>query len=218
MNELIFFSHIFIMIAFVFCALNLGKEVLIASFVIQAILGNLFVTKQIELFHFTITCSDVFTVGAFLSFGLLHEYFGKEITKKTIWITLFLLAFFCVMSEMHLLYVPSPHDMTQGAFSQILSATPRIIGASTVCILIAQKINMTTLFWLQQIGVGSLAVRIGSATVISQLVDTLLFSFLGLYGLVHNMLHIIAVSFMIKVIIIVCMTPLMSFSKRVVRT
>ncbi len=217
MNEIIFFSHIFIMITFVFCALKLGKEALIASFVLQAILGNLFIIKQIELFHCTITCSDVFTIGAFLSFSLLQEYFGEKITQKTMWITLFLMTFFCVMSEIHLFYLPSPHDTAQESFSQILSATPRIIAASTCCMLIAQKINIATLSWMQRIGMRPLALRIGSATAISQLNDTLLFSFLGLYGLIHNMLHIILVSFMIKLIIIICMTPLISFSKRVIK-
>ncbi|MCK4935067.1 MAG: queuosine precursor transporter, partial [Simkaniaceae bacterium] len=200
MNALIFFSHIFIVVAFIFCALKLGKEALITSFILQAILGNLFVTKQMELCSFTITCSDVYTIGAFLSFGLLQEYFGIAITKKTLWHTLFFLAFFCVMSEMHLLYIASPFDTTQNAFEKLLSIAPRIITASTICILISQKLNLTILSFLQKIHFGSIAMRIGCATTLSQLIDTLLFSFLGLYGLVHNMLHIITISFAVKLV------------------
>ena len=73
MNEILFFSHLFIVTLFVLIFLKLGKEAVIASVAIQAILANLFVIKQISWFGFEITCSDVFSIGSIFSLNLLRE-------------------------------------------------------------------------------------------------------------------------------------------------
>ena len=78
MNELLFFIHVFLVVSFVMGALRLGKAALIALSAVQAVLANLFVVKQIDLFGFSITCSDVFAVGGILSINLIQEFFGKE--------------------------------------------------------------------------------------------------------------------------------------------
>lgn len=78
MNELTFFIHIAAMISFIILALRIGREALIAVIVVQVILANLFVTKQMNLFSLDITCSEVYTVGAIFSLNLLQTYFGKR--------------------------------------------------------------------------------------------------------------------------------------------
>ena len=88
-NELIFIFHCLIIASSSLFALFLGSYGLVAFICIQCILANLFVIKQITLFGYTATCSDAFTVGATLGLNLLQEYFGKNITKKTIWINFF---------------------------------------------------------------------------------------------------------------------------------
>ena len=52
---------------------------------------------------------------------------------------------------------------------------------------------------------------------VTQLLDTILFSFLGLYGLVENILHIIVVSFLVKVAVILSSVPLMTLAKKFIR-
>ena len=63
MNELIFLFHILLVLSFVLGALRLGKNALLSLLALQAILANLFVVKQISLFGFAVTCSDVFAIG-----------------------------------------------------------------------------------------------------------------------------------------------------------
>src|SRR5229473_6185965 len=110
MNELIFALHTVIIALFALGALALGQGALVAFVCIQCILANLFVVKQITLFGFTATCADAFTVGATIGLNMLQEYFGKAIAKRTIWINFFLLIFYAIVSQVHLIYVPHAAD------------------------------------------------------------------------------------------------------------
>lgn len=60
-----------------------------------------------------------------------------------------------------------------------------------------------------------LVTRNYGAILFSQLTDTVLFSFLGLYGLVESIIPIICISYCIKVIAIGVATPFIWFSKKI---
>lgn len=218
MNELLFFSHILVLIAAVIVALRLGKSALIALLGLQVVMGNLFVTKQMVCFGFHVTCTDVFTIGALFTLNLLQEYYGKQVAKRAIWIAFFLLFCFIVLSQLHLLYTPSPYDTMQHVFQKLLAATPRIMIASFAVGMLCQRLDVWIYGYLKnKFPSQSLVLRFGGASLISQLFDTVLFSFLALYGLVHSMTHIIVVSYLVKVTIIFCIAPFTTFSKRFVR-
>ncbi len=213
MNEVLFLLHTFFVVAFVLIALRLGKSALLIAIALQAVLANLFVMKQISLFGFAVTCSDVFAIGAILSLNLLQEYFGKESARQAASISLFALLFFVLMSQIHLLYTPTELDTAHIAFFTILSASPRLIFASIATFYVVQQFDIRFFGWLK----GKLPLRVAISLLMSQLFDTVLFSFLGLYGLVESVFDIIVVSFLIKCAIIALSSPFVAFSKRFVR-
>lgn len=215
MNELLFFLHATLVIAFGFGALRLGAAAITAWAALQAVLANLFVIKQISLFGFHITCSDVFAIGSVLGINLLREYYGKESAKKALWICFYSMLFFAAMAQIHLLYRPSPFDATQESFITILSPSTRLLAASFITYLIVQQIDLR-LFGLlkEKCAILPLALRNGLTLSSTQLLDTLLFSVLGLWGIVSHLWEVIAISFAVKVLIIALMTPLISFSRR----
>ena len=216
MNELFFFFHVFILLILILISLKIGKEALIACFVLETILPNLFAIKQMECFGLTITCTDVYTIGALFSLNLMQEYFGKAFAKKAIWGSFFASLFFITMTFFHLNYIPSPFDQTHAFFSKILSSTPRILGASLIVSLITQKVDVELFSFLKkrERKVPFLSPFI-LATLLSQLLDTCLFSFLGLYGIAHSMISIIFMSYLIKVIITFLAAPFITFSRKV---
>lgn len=218
MNELIFLGHTLLVVGFVFGALRLGKSSLIALMALQAVLANLFVVKQMSLFGFGVTCSDVFAIGSILSLNLLQEYYGKEAAQKAVNVSLLSLVFFALMSQIHLLYLPTQSDGTQGGFQAILGATPRIVLASIAVFYFVQKIDVRLYGWLKEkFEGGQLSFRMGISLLFSQLLDTILFSFAGLYGLVESLFDIILVSYLAKCLIIGCSATLVTFSKRFVK-
>ena len=210
MNELVFILHIFIVITFVFAALRLGKSALIAFLAMQGVFANLFVVKQMPLFGFSVTCSDVFAIGAILSLNLLQEYYGKEAAKQAVKVSFLALFFFLCAVQIHLLYFPTQADITQRAFETVFSHSLRIVFSSVATFFIVQLWDVRFFGWLK----GKLPIRVMISLLFSQLLDTVLFSFLGLYGIVESVFDIIAISFAIKCIIIFTTSPFVAFSRR----
>lgn len=212
-NELLFFFHAIAIIAFTFIALRLGKQALTALICAEGILGNLFVIKQISIFGWIITPTDVFTIGSLFSLNLLREYFGKEAAKTALFSTLLSLAFFAMMGKFHLGYVPSSFDTTQEAFQRILHTSPRILLASIFSYGVTQLFDLY-IFGKLKARIHSFTYRTSISIGLSQLLDTALFSFLALYGIATNIWHIILISYLVKVFTLLLIAPATKYSKR----
>ncbi len=205
----------FLVIGFAIGAARVGKTALAVLIALQGVLANLFVVKQMDLFGMTVTCSDVFAVGCIVGLNLMQEHFGKEAAKKSIAISFFSMVFFVITSQLHLWYTPSLHDLAHPAFAQILSSTPRIVLASISVFFLVQKFDVFFFGWLKNLLSGRyLALRMGISLLLSQFIDTVLFTYLGLYGIVTSVWEVIAVSFAVKCLVIGCSAPLAAFSKR----
>ena len=217
-NEIFFLTQVLLCLACSIWAGRLGAFPLTALIALQGVLANLFVLKQIELFGLTVTASDVFAVGGILGLNLLQEYFGKEAAKQAIRSSLFTLLFFVAVSQIHLWYFPAPIDQTHAAFETVLSSAPRIVIASLVVYYLVQKIDVALFGLLKQwFGDRRLGFRMGLSLLLTQGIDTVLFAYLGLYGLVASIFDVILVSFLIKCLVIAGSTPLISLSRRFMR-
>lgn len=172
-------------------------------------MANLFVMKQMQLFGLTVTCSDVYAVGSFLSLNILQEYYDRPSAKKAILISALCQAFLLVMSQFQLYYIPSPLDTTHEAFSTILSSYPRILIASLGVFYFVQNMDVVIFQGLRKaLPHTSFTLRNGIGLTISQALDTVLFSFLGLWGIVSSITDVIFVSLAIKLILVASTTPL----------
>lgn len=205
MNELIFFGHIALLIGFTFFALRIGKHALFSLCAIEILLANLFVTKQITLFSFSVTPTDAYIIGSLLASNLLQEYFGKEEAKKLVNLNLLMLVFFTAMALVQIIYIPSSHDGMHSAFSAILSPSPRIFIASLICFYATVKLDIEFFGFLRKRFslTGSMAISL----VTTQAFDTIAFSMLGLYGMVYSLTTVMLVSYLMKMITISAMVP-----------
>ncbi len=216
MNELIFIIHTIIIALFSLGSLALGCGALVAFVCSCCILANLFVVKQITLFGLSATCADAFTVGATIGLNLLQEYFGKEIAKKTIWINFFLLIFYAIVSQIHLVYTPHTADTMHLHFMPLLGLMPRIVIASFSVYLISQMADYYLYGFLKKAFHEKYIVFRNYASIgLCQLLDTILFSFLGLYGIIDNIWEVIIISYIIKIVSILIATPFISFSRKI---
>jgi hypothetical protein len=215
-NEIIFFIHCIIIASFSLLSLYIGPYALVAFICIQCILANLFIIKQISLFGFYATCADSFTIGAILGLNLLQEYFGREIAKKAIWINFFLLIFYLIVSQIHLFYIPADLDLSQQHFIAILNYMPRIVIASFSVYFVVQMLDYYLYGMLKKAFANKhLILRNYFSIAFCQFIDTVFFSFLGLYGLVENIWHIILISYLVKMIGIIIATPFVGLSRKI---
>lgn len=215
MNEFIFCIHIFVIMCCALGALRLGQEALIVLIALLALLSNLFVTKQIMLFGLQATPTDALTVGLVLSLNLLQEYYGKSITQRAIWISFAASLVYVVLSQLHLIYTPTARDVTQGHADALFGVMPRIVIASLFTYLVVQRIDCMLYEAMKKRFNAYFLVRNYGSVLFSQLLDTILFSFLGLYGLVESIVPLIAISYSIKVLVIMVATPFLWFSKKI---
>jgi queuosine precursor transporter len=216
MNELIFIIHTLVIAGFALGSLALGPTALVAFVCIQCMLANLFVIKQITLFGLTATCADAFTVGATIGLNLLQEYFGKDIAKRTIWINFFLLVFYTIASQVHLSYIPHSADIAQQYFMPLLILMPRIVIASFSVYLFTQMTDYYLYGILKKTFQDKYIVfRNYISIAFCQLLDTILFSFLGLYGIIDNIGEVIVISYLIKLASIIVATPFVAFSRTI---
>lgn len=221
MNELLFLCYIFLVSASSLIALRLGKEALIALICLQCVLVNLFVTKEITLFGLTATASDALGVGAALSLNLLQEYYQRAITQKTIWISFFCVLFYISAIFLHLAYIPALSDISQIHFLALLTPMPRIVIASIAVYLVTQHLDCHLYAYMcQKFENRHFILRNYGSIAITQLIDTILFSFLGLYKLnasfssLSVIADIIVISYTIKLAVLLLATPFLAMSKK----
>lgn len=212
MNELIFLIHLASIGITTLLMLYLGMAALISFLCVQAILANLLVIKQITLFGLNATASDAYIVGSVLTLNLVQEYYGKDQARKAIWVSFVLLVFYTIVSQIHLAYLASPSDFTHTAYEIILSFMPRITIASMLTYVAVQYFDTYFYAILKRIFHSKyLSLRNMLSIFVSQLLDTILFSILGLYGIVENIFQIMLVSFGIKMIAMFALIPLITF-------
>jgi queuosine precursor transporter len=213
-NELIFLLHAGSIMATVLAAVWYGKEALIALICLCSVLANLFVLKQITLCGFDVVSTDVFALAGLVGLTLVQELFGAKLARKTITINFALLFFYLAMTHFHLWYFPNPFDTTQHHFVALLSPSLRIIIASAVSYLISQICLLVVTRLAEKFTHGAyFTARTMASIALAQLIDTILFSFLALYGMVHSIGHIVLVSYSIKIIALACATPCVALAR-----
>ena len=127
--------------------------------------------------------------STFLVTDILSENHGKKIANRAVLISTLCSVIFIAISQMWLLYTPSENDWASEAFKTIFSNTPRIICASLGVYMIAQLADV----WLyhkwwdwckRHFGDSKkgLWIRNNGSTMISQLLNTLLYTAFAFYG------------------------------------
>jgi uncharacterized integral membrane protein (TIGR00697 family) len=214
-NIVLFTAHTCVIGATTLCFLRLGKAALTAYVSLLFVIANLFVIKQIQLGSFNATGADAFIIGISFSINLLQEYWGESASRKAIIISFACSALYLLMTIIHLAYHPAPFDSSHEHFVYIMQHSARIIIASFISYAITQFADTYLYSFTKRATAGKFFILRNYLSMFSsQLFDTVLFSFLGLYGIVHNLMHIIFISYLIKVFAILLSTPFMMLARK----
>lgn len=217
-NELLFLSQVFIICLSTLAFAIFGKEALTAFVGLMFVMANIFVIKQIDLFAWTVTSADIFIIGISFSLNILQEFWGKNYAQKTVVISFALSVFYLILGKCIIGYQPAIIDDAHTHLAFIFENTSRIVIASFISYLVTQFIDIQVYSYLKNMTNGNyFTLRNYFSLSLSQFIDTILFSFLGLYGIVANITDIIILSYSIKIITILCMSPFLLFSKKIVQ-
>lgn len=217
-NEIIFLASCILTAALTLGMLMFGANGLVAAITAQAILENLFVVKQIQLFGLHVTSADVFAVGLVFAFNLLQEFYGKRRAFQAIGLYFVVSVWFLLARTAQLWYLPSCFDATHQHFCQILASSPRIISSSIFTSVLSLVLDRHLYAWLREL-VNQQSAWLANlfAIAASQLFDTVLFTFLALWGEVASPWSIIWFSFAIKLIAIALTAPFAAIARPLMR-
>ncbi len=214
-NEFLFFIQIVIVTGIGVLSLKLGKEALITLFCLQGILANMLILKQITLFSLHVTATDVFSIGSILSLNLIQEYFGKETAQKAILINLAMTLFYLGITFLHSIFIPNSFDTMHGHYQNIFHYMPRIVLASLLTATLVQYFDTYFFQFLQNLFKQKyFTLRATISLILSQIIDTCLFTVLGMYGIVASITHLIIVSLVIKLITIFLVSFFIGFIRK----
>lgn len=216
-NEIVFFLQIFCVAFGNMVMLRLGCGALMAYVSLLGVLSNLLVCKEVVLFGFTVTASDSLAVGLILGLNLIQEWFGKKAVQKAILVNFCVAIFYLLLTQIHLWHLAAPNDTAHYHYDAIFSFMPRLVIASMISYVVVQLADSVFYRWMALVTNGRwFTLRNIISLSSSELIDTLMFSFLGLYGSVSSIGDIIVFSYIVKLISVACFIPLIVLIKRMV--
>ncbi|MCI8286066.1 MAG: queuosine precursor transporter [Lachnospiraceae bacterium] len=201
-----------------------GKTGLYCLSAIATILANIEALILIHAFHMEQTLGNVLFAVTFLITDILSECEGKKEANKAVWIGMFTSLFFLLLSQSWLLYLPAEGDWAMDSIRQIFSSTPRMLLSSFIVYAVSQMFDV----WLyhkwwafteKKYGDRRkfLWLRNNGSTLISQSLNTLLFTLFAFYGIydVKTLLSIFASSYVIYIFTSLLDTPALYLARKI---
>ena len=224
MNELMLFVSLALIYGVVLLGYMLfGKSGLFALSAVASIFANIEVLILIKAFGMEQTLGNVLFASTFLMTDILSECEGKKAANKAVYIGLFGTLFFLALSAGWLCFIPSEADTVMPAFRAIFTATPRVVCASLAVYVVSQFFDV----WLyhkwwafteRKFGDKKrfLWLRNNGSTLISQMINSLLFTtlaFAGTYDFV-TLLSIFGSGYIIFIFTSLLDTPIVYLARR----
>lgn len=170
-----------------------GKTGLYCWTVFATVTANIEVLIMIRAFGMEQTLGNILFASTFLVTDILSETAGKEDAARAVNMGIVTSVFFILLSQSWLLYTPSKEDWARPAFETIFSNTPRLLLASLLVYAISQRFDVWAYhkwweFTKKKFGDSRrfLWLRNNGSTLISQLLNTILYTFgafLGMYAM-----------------------------------
>ena len=201
-----------------------GKNGLLAFNVLATLLANIEVLLLVKAFGVEMTLGNVMFASTFLITDIMSENHSRKDANRAVVISTFCSLIFIAISQMWLLYTPGENDWASGAFHTIFSSTPRIVCASLLVYLISQLTDV----WLyhkwwewcrKRFGdeKKGLWIRSNGSTMVSQLLNTLLYTFFAFYGTydIKTLMSIFISSYIIYIITSLLDTPFVYWCRNI---
>lgn len=205
---LILVNYLLITFAFV----RFGRDGLYACVPITIILANIQVVVTIDFFNLAITLGNVAYASSYLITDLLGELYGHKSAKKAVSIGFFSLIMMTITMNIVLLYKPTTEaQVLYESVANIFSLMPRIALASLLAYATSQRIDIFIYHRLKQASTSRLWLRNNLSTMISQLFDTLVFTFVAFYDVYsfEILISILISTYVVKFLVAASDTPFM---------
>ena len=192
--------------------------------VFATIAANIEVLILVEAFGMEQTLGNVMFASTFLVTDILSKVAGKKEANRAVRLGIFTSLFFILVSQLWLRFTPAETDFIMPHIQAVFSNTPRLMLASFLVYAICQQFDVWAYhkwwaFTTKKCGDSQrfLWVRNNGSTLISQFLNTLLFT-LGAFWGVHDtptLISIIASSYVIFVCTSLLDTPFIYLARKI---
>ncbi len=186
-----------------------GLTGLFAWIAIAGIVANIQVSKTIELFGITATLGNIVYAGSFLATDIISERYGPKTARRAVWLGFFSILVATGFMQLALMFVPAASDTMHPNLVAVFSVLPRIVGASLLAYVVSQRHDVWAFqFWKNRFP-GPLWLRNNLSTIVSQLIDSVLFTVVAFYGVfpLTVLIEIVFSTYVLKAIVALLDTP-----------
>lgn len=225
MNEFLLLLTLPLFYSMVLLAYKLfGKAGLYCWTVLATITANIEVLLLVEAFGMEQTLGNVLFASTFLVTDILSENCGKKPAETAVNIGVASSLTFMVISQLWLLFTPAPNDWAAPAFHTIFSNTPRLLIASFLVYAITQRFDVWAYhkwwdFTKKKFGDSRrfLWLRNNGSTLISQLLNTVLYSFGAFAGMypMETLIKICCSSYVVFIVTSLADTPFVYLARKI---
>ncbi|RCW64959.1 queuosine precursor transporter [Saliterribacillus persicus] len=196
-----------------------GKAGLFVWIGMSTVIANIQVLKTVEMFGMIATLGNIIYGTAFLATDILNENHGKKYAKKAVWMGFATLLSMTIMMQFALRFIPAESDFAQPALETIFELIPNIAIGSLLAYIVSQYVDVWIYDKLKKIFTSDrfLWLRNNGSTMISQLIDSLIFCTIAFYGAyeLDVWFNILITTYVIKFIVSLMDTPFLYVAKRI---
>lgn len=205
---------------FLLCYRLFGQKGLYAWVGIATVLANIQVTKTIEMMGIVMTLGNAMYITLYMTSDLLNEKHGPAEAKKAVWFGFFTLLMTTVIMQMSIHFISDTGEVamaSQASLETIFGFMPRLALGSLAAYFISQFLDVRIFSWIKARfnKEHQLWIRTNGSTMLSSLVDTLIFctiAFAGIYSW-EIWFEILVTTYLIKVLLTAVSTPVLYIAR-----
>ena len=220
-NEIIFVASVLIYLGSVLLLYKLfGKNGLFAFAIFGTLLGNIAVCKTIDLFGVSTTAGNVLYASTFLVTDILSEKYGKKEATNAVKYSFAIMLLWLLGTQLNLMYTPNANDYISPSLQVVFGLVPRITIASLIGFVCSQNIDVFLYHFIwSKTGENTkkLWLRNNGSTLISQAIDTVIFTTLAFWGVYPTevFISILITTYVFKAIVALLDTPFIYLARKI---
>ncbi len=224
-NELLLIiSTVFLYSSVVLFYRFLGKTGIYCWTVLATIAANIEVTIVVDAFGMEQTLGNILFASTFLATDILSENEGRKSANKAVYIGIATSVIFILISQSWMLYTPNSNDIAHESIKSVFANTPRLMISSVVVYALVQLFDVFAyhFIWdkttkLCKDSKKFLWLRNNAATMLSQLVNSVLYTYAAFWGVYsqETLFNIIISSMIIYIFTSLLDTPAVYIARRI---
>lgn len=220
MNEILFFITLIVNFSCIIFAYKFfGKTGMFCWIAMATIVANVEVLKCVDIFGMALTLGNVSYGSIFLATDILNEKYGIKYAQKSIFIGFFALLVFTLITQIDIHFISNSSDFAHDAMKTLFTITPRVCFGSMFAYFISNMLDVHLYMFIKKHLPSDkfLWLRNNAATMISQLIDTLLFTCIAFVGVFSKeiVIQLCITTYLLKLLIAALDTPFLYLAKKI---